>query len=201
MNRIITVGREFGSGGRELAKRLADKLQIAYYDHEILLEISKKTSLAEEYVRQVVEHKPSMRYPITIGHTLHSPYPDYILDQQNAIYASQTEVIREMATKSDCVIVGRCADHILRDLKPLRLFISADLEARVERCRRNAEENERFSDKQLRQMILKVDKGRARYYHNYTGQKWGDRENYDICINTTHLDIKQTVEALATMLS
>ena len=71
MNRIITVGREFGSGGRELAKRLADRLQIAYYDHEILLEISKKTSLAEEYVRQVVEHKPSIRYPITIGHTLH----------------------------------------------------------------------------------------------------------------------------------
>lgn len=200
MNRIITVGREFGSGGRELAKRLADKLQIAYYDHEILLEISKKTSLAEEYVRQVVEHKPTMRYPITIGHTLHAPYPDYILDQQNAIYAGQTEVIREMAQKSDCVIVGRCADYILRDMKPLRLFISADINARVERCRRNAEENERFSDKKLKQMILKVDKGRARYYHNYTGQKWGNRENYDICINTTHLDIKQTVEALAMMI-
>ena len=103
--------------------------------------------------------------------------------------------------KSDCVIVGRCADYILRDMKPLRLFISADIKARVERCRRNAEENEHFSDKKLKQMILKVDKGRSRYYHNYTGQKWGDRENYDICINTTQLDIKQTVEALALMLS
>ena len=201
MNKIITVGRQFGSGGRELAKRLADRLQIAYYDHEILLEISRRTSLAEEYVRQIVEHKPSLRYPITIGHTLHAPYPDYILEQQNAIYAEQTDVIREMAEKSDCVIVGRCADYILRDQKPFKLFVSADIGARVERCRRNAKENEHLSDKALRQQILKVDKGRSRYYHNYTGQKWGERENYDLCINTTHLDIKQTVEALALLLT
>ena len=106
-----------------------------------------------------------------------------------------------MAEKSDCVIVGRCADYILRDMKPFKLFVSADINARLERCRRNAEAGEHLSDKALKHQILKVDKGRAKYYHNYTGQKWGERENYDLCINTTNLDIKQTVDAIALLLS
>ena len=197
MNKIITVGRQFGSGGRELAKRLADRLQIAYYDHEILLEISKRTSLAEEYVRQIVEHKPSLRYPITIGHTLHSPYPDYILEQQNAIYAGQTDVIREMAEKSDCVIVGRCGDYILKDHDPFRIFVYSDMKSKIARCREKADEHEDLSDKELIKKIRSIDKSRAKYYRYYTGQAWGNRENYDMCINTTSVSIKELAEVLA----
>ena len=197
MNKIITIGREFGSGGREIGKRLAEKIGFAYYDHEIIAEIAKRTNLAQEYVRSVVEHKPVFRFPITIGQTLHAPVPDYLADQQSVIYAQQTEVIREMANESDCVIVGRCADYILRDQHPLRVFIYANMPERIERCRRYSVEHEMLSNSALKQQILSIDKERARYYQNYTGQKWGVRENYDICINTSQVTVKEAVSAIA----
>ena len=160
-NKIITIGREFGSGGRELGRRLADHLQIAYYDKEILTEISKRTQLTEEYVHNVVEHHPYPLLPITIGHSL---YPDMAFQLQQSVYTEQSNIIKEMAAASDCVIVGRCADYILHDIKPFRIFVYADMEARIARCHARAPEGEHLSDKELKQMIQKVDKGRAKYY-------------------------------------
>ncbi len=200
MNQIITIGREFGSGGRELGKKLAEELGFAYYDHEIIAEIAKRTNLAQEYVRSLIDHKPAFRFPITIGQTLHAPVPDYFADQQGAIYAQQTDVIREMANKSDCVIVGRCADYILRDLHPLRVFVYANLPERIERCRRYSVEQEMLSNSALKQQILSIDKERARYYQNYTGQKWGVRENYDVLVNTSHVTTSEAVTALAALM-
>lgn len=195
MSRIITIGREFGSGGREIGKRLADQLQIAYYDHEIVAQIAEKTELAEAYVQRVVENSPSQFFPITIGRTLY-PAMNPIWEQSNAIYAEQCNIIRDMAEKSDCVIVGRCADYILRDKNPFRLFIYASMEYKMARCRERAAENEHLSDRELRQHILSVDKNRARYYEFCTGQSWGDKLNYDLCVNTTNTPVKDVVKAI-----
>lgn len=197
-NKIITIGREFGSGGRELGRRLADHLQIAYYDKEILTEISKRTQLTEEYVHNVVEHHPYPLLPITIGHSL---YPDMAFQLQQSVYTEQSNIIKEMAAASDCVIVGRCADYILHDIKPFRIFVYADREARIARCHARAPEGEHLSDKELKQMIQKVDKGRAKYYEFYTGEKWGDKSSYDLCINTSNVVIKELVPHLAAFLS
>ena len=196
MNKIITIGREFGSGGRELGRRVARELGFDYYDKEILSEIAKHTSLSEEYVQQVVENQPRQLFPITVGRSF--LYVDtQPLQQASSVFRAQQEIIREMAERSDCVIVGRCADYILRDLKPFRIFVYADLQSRIERCRARAPEGEHLSDKEYKQQIQSVDKSRARYYDFYTDMKWGDKLNYELCINTTGQDIPTLAAVVA----
>ena len=196
MNKIITVGREFGSGGRELGRRLAEQLGFEYYDKEIVTEISKHTSLSEEYVQQVIESTPHHLYPITVGHSM-AFADDYSFKQVQSIYEAQSTILKDLAEKSNCVIVGRCADHILADYKPFRLFVHADIESRVARCMSRSTEEENYTERQLRRHILRIDKNRARYYSFYTGKKWGDKGNYDMCINTTNTVIKDNVPVLA----
>ncbi len=196
MNKIITIGREFGSGGRELGRRLARELGFDYYDKEILTEIAKHTSLSEEYVQQVVENQPRQLFPITVGRSF--LYVDtQPLQQASTVFQAQQEIIREMAERSDCVIVGRCADYILRDKKPFRIFVYADMQSRIDRCRSRAAEGENMTDKEYKQQITSMDKSRARYYDFYTDMKWGDKLNYELCINTTNQDIPTLVEFLA----
>ena len=196
MGRIITIGREFGSGGRELGRRLAEELGIQYYDKEIMSEIAKNTELSENFVQQVVEGKPHRLFPITIGQSF-AVAPDYHMMQMQGIYQAQTEIIGELAEKGDCVIIGRCADYILRDKKPFKIFVHADIESRVRRCMERRGENEDFTEEQYRKQILSIDKDRARYYNDFTGQKWGDKRYYDLCINTTDLVIKDIVPYIA----
>jgi cytidylate kinase len=196
LNKIITIGREFGSGGRELGKRLAENLGIAYYDKEIIEEISKRTRLAESYVQQIVEQKTGVFFPITVGRTLHTGGHDYIMRQYTQVYAEQANVMREMAERSDCVIVGRCGDYILKDYNPFRIFVYSDIDAKVRRCREKADEHEHLSDKELRRLIHRIDKSRARYYHYYSGQVWGKHSNYDMCINTASIPVKELAAAL-----
>lgn len=107
MNRVITIGREFGSGGRELGRRLSEHLKFAYYDQEIISEISRRTALSEQYVQAIVEHQPSVSFPINIGRSFY-PAPTPVFDQERSVYREQARIITEMAQKSDCVIVGRC---------------------------------------------------------------------------------------------
>lgn len=199
MNTIITIGREFGSGGRELGKRIAEKLGIAYYDKEILNEIAKKTELAFDYVQQIVEKKPIIYYPITIGHTL-SSYGNAINSVNASVYAEQRNVIRELASKSSCVIVGCCADYILKDMNPFRIFVYADIDSRMARCRQKGEAGEDLSDKKLTKLIKSVDKHRSQYYDFYTSKKWGDRLNYDLCINTSGKSIKDICSDIVAIL-
>ena len=106
-----------------------------------------------------------------------------------------------MADKSDCVIVGRCGDYILRDLNPFRIFVYADMDAKIARCRERGKEDPPLSDKELKQKITKMDKGRAKYYEFYTGQKWGDRLNYDVCINTSGRSIKELAAVLVRLVN
>lgn len=200
MKRIITIGREFGSGGREFGKRLADELGIAYYDREIMEEIAKRTQLAESYIQHIVEGAPGIWTPITVGKTLHGAEPDYLLRQYASVYSEQANAIRDLAERSDCVIVGRCADYILRDRDPLRLFIYADMPSKLARCREKSHEDDGLNDRKLARKIRRVDRNRARYYSYYTGRRWGDRNNYDLMINTSTMPIKAAVHSLAELL-
>lgn len=196
MNKIITIGREFGSGGREFGRRLAEELNYEYYDKEIITEISKHTSLSEEYVKEVLEKKPHNLYPITIGQSM-AIFNDYQTKQIQSIYTAQCEILKYLAEKSNCVIVGRCADYILKEYNPYRIFVHASMESRINRCLSRKNENEDLYSKKLEKYIKKVDKDRAKYYEFYTYQKWGDKKNYDLCVNTTNVNIKEIVSVIA----
>lgn len=156
MNHVITIGREFGSGGREFGRHLAEMLHVDYYDKEIIVEISKRTQLAEDYVQSVVERKPHKLYPITVGHSL-QPITMYVSLVDHSIYAEQSRIIKEM-TNSSCVIVGQCADEILKEYQPIRIFVYADMESRMKRCQFRRSQEETYSEKELRQRILEIDK-------------------------------------------
>ena len=192
MNQIITISREFGSGGRELGRRLSEHLGCAYYDQEIVQEIAKRTELSEKYVQQVIGHRPISSFPIHIGRSFRL-MPDPHLEQSCNIYREQCSILREMAAKSDCVIVGRCADYILRD-KPglVRVFVSADWDARVQRvCRRDS-----VTEKEAVEKIRKMDKTRASYYNFHTDRKWDSAENYDLCVSSSFRGPDRAVELI-----
>lgn len=194
MSILITVGREFGSGGRELGRRLADELGIAYYDNEILEEIIKETPYSKAYVQEICESRPTTLYPIHFGVSwAHSNAP---LNQTMDVYAKQNEVLHKLASASSCVIIGRAADYVLKELHPFRIFVYADMESKIKRCReRNADKN--ITDKEIIKHIKKIEKGRRSFYDFYTNSKWGDRNNYDLLINTTNQDIKKLAHILS----
>lgn len=196
MKKIITIGREFGSGGREFGRRLSEALGIAYYDQEIISEIAKRTSLSEQYVQSIVEHRPVFSFPIHIGRSFY-PTADPMFELSMAVYQEQARIITEMAAKSSCVIVGRCADYILRDDNPFRIFVYADMDSKIKRCLEKAQEGEKLTEKEVKQQITSIDKKRAQYYAFYTGHTWGDKLNFDLCINTSHTAIKEIVPAVA----
>lgn len=201
MNRIITISREFGSGGREIGRRLAEKMGIAYYDQEIIRELMNRTEFAEEYIRHMDEKAPISLLPITTARTFGAP-ANYALEQNLKLYKQESQVIRDFAEKSDCIIVGRCADYVLHDMKPVRLFIFADMESKMARCRRKGKDAEGLTDKELRQKIVSVDKRRARYYKFFADQIWGDKGNCELCINTSSfVEIKDIIPGLESMIS
>ena len=195
MNRIITISREFGSGGREVGRRLAEAMKIAYYDKEIVTALIEKSPKAEEYIRHMAIERPLPLLPITTARTFDMPIRDAITKNLN-FYMQESEIIREMAEKSDCVIVGRCADYVLQDLTPFRLFVYADISSKIARCREKGADAAAMTDKELQQKIMSIDKKRARYYRFYTEQNWGDKANYDLCVNTTNTEIKKIAAAI-----
>ena len=198
MKKVITIGREFGSGGREIGRRIAEKLQFAYYDQEIVTEIAKRTKLSEEYVERITEDRPYISYPIHAGMSFHTAYYAYTeYDSSLAVFAEQHNIIKELAEKSDCVIVGRCADYILKEKEPFRIFVYADAESKLKRCRERSPDNENLSDSRMIRNIRSIDKGRARYYNYFSRRIWGARESYDMLVNTSGKDIKKVSEAVA----
>lgn len=199
MGLVITIAREFSSGGRELGRRLADELHIAYYDKQIIEDIQKKTPYSMSYIEEVSEHRPFMLPPINCG-TSFSLYPDVSLQQSIDVHSTQNDLIKEYAEKSDCVIIGRGADYTLRELHPFRIFVYASEEAKVKRCKLREAKGENLSDKQLAKQIRIINKKRKNYYEYYTGQKWGDKENFDLLINTSNLDIKEMAHHLAVLI-
>jgi len=199
MNKVITIGREFGSGGRELGRRLAEELGYDYYDKEIITEIVNHTEYSEEYVKHIVEGKRHVLFPINIEQSLNPAYDELIMDMKNIIGA-QSEVIKNMATKSNCIIVGRCADYILNDIEGIelfRIFVYSDLESKVARTLGRAHEGENLTEKEVTKQIKRINKERAAYYGECTLQKWGDKENYDFMINSSNQNIEKLTPELA----
>ena len=194
-NRVITISREFGSGGRELGKRIADKMGIAYFDREIISAVASGSEMDEAYVEAVLDRGLFRDIHITFGHSIASMTTVNHTTQK--IIAEQQKLITEMATHNDCVIVGRNADIILKEQNPLKLFVYADMESKIARCRERAPEGEGLADKEMAKMIRRINKSRARTHSYLSSIPWGNRAGYHLCVNTTDTDIKAMAELLA----
>lgn len=189
--KIITISREFGSGGRELGKRLADMLNVAYYDTEIITEIAKQTNLDENYVSTISE-KGVPSFNFHFGHTFGATINQTAMD----VVVAQHKVVKELAKKGDCIIVGRCADKILQDLKPLRIFVYADMQSKIKRCREKNPDDSGLDDKQMMKKIKSIDNGRKKMHEFVSGGAWGDMREYDLCVNTTGVSVKEIVPSI-----
>ena len=196
---IITVSRQFGSGGRELGKRLADALGLEYYDRELIAEIAKSSSLNENYVTKVLENGGFTNFSFSFAHTipLTANTPNTVTD----VLVSQQKVIKSIAEKGDCVIVGRSADVLAAPYNPVKIFVYADEDSKIRRCRERAENGESLTDKQLIKSFKAIDKGRAKLHDLFSSTPWGAKEGYDLMVNTTDMDIKSIVQPLADLLS
>ena len=195
MNRIITVSREFGSGGRELGKRLADELSFSYYDREIVTALSEKTGMDENYLEHQLEKSAVFPYPVHYAQTFSQI--STISDGAMQLMSLQTSLIRELAAKGDCVIVGRAADAILEEYRPFRLFVCADQESKLERCRKRAPAGEELSDREILRRMKRIDRDRAEYHDIISSSVWGDKSAYHLCVNTSGVEIKRIVPAIA----
>ncbi len=195
---IITIARQYGSGGREIGERVAELLGIPIYDKEIIDSAAEKGNLNVEVIKSADESAAnSLLYTLAmgsnvIGTTMHFGYKMPINDK---LFILQSEVIKECAAKGSCVVIGRCSDHVLKDVEGVfRLFIYGDLEHRKERI---ALRHPEIKSSQVIDVINKTDKRRASYYNFYTGNKWGKYDNYDMAINSSTLGIEGTAQLIA----
>ncbi|MFQ7157452.1 MAG: AAA family ATPase [Merdimonas faecis] len=185
MKRIITIGREFGSGGRTIAKMTGEKLGIPVYDNELLTEIAKESGLAKEYISEKTEDT-SLGSFIARGLSSAGNYRQVTLEEY--LWQAQRKVILDLARKEPCIIVGRCADYILRDRDDcLKVFIYASMEKRAERIVSvYGDESEESPERRLRDK----DKRRGAFYNYNTDMKWGDPHNYHICLDSGNLGLE-----------
>jgi len=186
MNKIITIGRELGSGGRTIGKLVSEKLGIPYYDREIIDKTAAESGLAARYVEES-EQKITGGFIYKLGMGISYGYGNEIMPLTNQIYITQAKVIKELADRGPCVIVGRCADYILRDYgNVLRVFVYSDMEHRIERAVNSYGMNAQTAKKE----IQRSDKERARHYNFFTDEVWGDRKNYDVMLNSGNFGIE-----------
>ena len=194
--RIITISREFGSGGRELGKRLSDITGYDYYDSEIISAVAKNKGLDPDYVESTLSNHGWQDLNITYRGTLSSV--SYAQTAQIQLLIEQKKVIEQIATLGkDCVIVGRNADMILRGYQPFNIFVCAETDAKVRRCLERAHEGEKLSEKELVRKMKQIDKVRAQTRELMGGSDWGRRDAYQLTINTTDWEIKELVPAVA----
>lgn len=185
-NRVVTISREFGSGGRTIGKKVAVELDIPCYDSELIREIAKETGFNEEYVKDIGEYSNSGFLSALTSRAFGPNNEDYI-------WQVQYKIITDLAQKSPCVIVGRCADYILRDTADcLKVFVHADTEFRAKRIVEVYGE----SDVSVEQRLKEKDKRRAAYHRFYTDMKWGHAQNYDITLNSGTLGIDKCAEII-----
>lgn len=193
---IITISREFGSGGRELGRRLAAHLGVAYYDNEILTELAKSSNLDEAYLSNVADSGDiHFTMPLTSARAF-SRVP-LTKSQDAELLGKQSKIIKRLAEKGDCVVVGRSADCLLAKHHPFRLFVYANLASKMARCRDRASAGEVLTDKELERKIKDIDNARRNNYEMVSSRRWGDKEGYDLCINTSYIDVANFVEVVA----
>lgn len=197
--RIITISRQFGSGGRELGKRLSDILGWDYYDKEIIESLSEDQGMDAEHVREALSHHGWHNVQLTYKNSFAHLGFDHGLRTQ--LLVRQREIIQEIAkTGNDCIIVGRDADVILQEYHPFRVYICADLQARLERCMAHEKKKPRsqqLSEKVVLRNIRSIDKSRARTREVLTGKRHGDSSMFDLTVNATHWEVKHLAPAVA----
>ena len=198
MYKIITMEREFASGGNEIGKRVAKKLGIALYDRSLLVEVAKRLEIPAIYVEQLEETAPGSSI-FNLSQTVlgGSQKGKTNLSLAERIFLEEKKIIEEIVEKEDCVIVGRCASYILRDRPDcLKVFVHADKQYRLNR----AIETEKLSKDEADYFLRKADKRRSDFYTTHTGWKWGDIEHFDLCLDSGSLGLDCCVEVLAGMM-
>lgn len=193
MKRVITIGRQFGSGGREIGVTLAESLGIPYYDKELLKRAAKESGLCEHLFESFDEKPKSLLYSLAMDSysfgNLMTPYGTVEQD----VFLATFNTVKRVAQEGPCVMIGRCADYALRDADNcLNLFIYAPLAERVKRI----SQVRGLSPEKAKDMINKMDKQRASYYNYYTSKKWGSPASYDFCIDSSKLGVAGTVELI-----
>lgn len=197
---IVTIGRQFGSGGREIGEKLAQKMNIPFYDKELLKRAAKESGLCEE-IFENFDEKPTSSFlyslvmdPYSLGYTGNG----FELPLNHKVFLAAFDTIKKIADEGPCVIVGRCADYVLQDYKNcVNLFIQAPLAERIKRISKKYE----LTDDKAKDMILKKDKQRASYYNYYSTNKWADIKNYHLAIDSSFLGIDGTVDMIETFLN
>ena len=190
---IITIGRQFGSGGHELGEKLAKRLSIPFYDRALLSAAAEHTGLTRDMIENLDEQPTnSFLYSLSVGSFGFSG--DTPLPLNNQVFMAMTNAIREIAAKGSCVIVGRCAEYVLADNDALvRVFVHADKDSRIRRIMEKLNLNERDA----KALMTKTDKKRASYHDFYCDNKWGATDSYDLSINSASLGIDNAVEMIA----
>ena len=201
MKRIITIGRELGSGGRTIGKMVANRLGIPYYDRELIDKAAENSGLATQYIESSEQRiTNSFLYNLAMG----TSYGYGILQNANRqtlplseqIYEAQREVITKFANQGRCVIVGRCADQILAEREDVfRVFIYADMDKRILR----GIQEYGMAKQTARKEIEKSDKERSRHYNIFTDKTWGDRHNYDLLLNSSKLDYENCAKIICSL--
>ena len=197
---IITVGRQYGSGGRAIGKKLAEALGISFYNREIIELAAKRSGMSDEAFEKVDETAASsLLYSIATGSYMFGNYvsPQVDLPLNDKLFIMQSEIIKSIAAKESCVIVGRCADYILKDRTDvINIFIHADKETRKKR----AINEYGIAPNKVENYLNKIDKKRNTYYNYYTGEKWGYSTNYDLCLDSSLLGIEGCVHIIENLI-
>ncbi len=190
-NYIINIGRQLGSGGREIGQKVASAMGLAFYDKELIRLASKKSGVKEEFFERIDEKKRFSLFSGLLG--LRNPlteenYSDYYLSNES-LFKIQSDVIRSLAEQGSCIFVGRCADYVLKDHpRCLNVFIGADRSDRVKRV----SEIRHITADQAQELIEKTDKKRSGYYSYFSGKVWGNAASYHLCINSSVLGPDET---------
>ena len=194
-NRVITIARSYGSGGRRMGRLLAKELGYEYYDREILRIASDESGINEELFSQVDENRRMPLFRIArevyTGEVIPPDSDDFISNEN--LFRYQAKIIRELAATRNCVIVGRCANFILRGRENvINVFVSAP----VVDCVRRVMENDGLTLEEAEKKIKKIDKRRADYFKYFTGRQWQDAALYDLCLNTGHMSDQRCVDVV-----
>ncbi len=190
---IITLSREYGSGGLAVGQQLAEALGLPFYDKKLLSIAAEKSGFSEEMLRQAESRATnSLLYSLATSLGVGAYGPD-TLSLYDKLYLAQFDVIRQVADEGSCVIVGRCADYVLREYENCHhFFLHAPLEDRMDRAVKEYGDDPNG----IKSAVLKHDKARANYYYHYTNQKWGDAKLYDLTLNTSRTGIEGSVKML-----
>ena len=201
-NFVITIGRQFGSGGRELGKLLASTFGIEYYDKELLQEAAKQAGMSPEFFAQSDERAPSFLSGMFAVGTGYNPASCYSCSSSltgDSVYCAQSEFIRKIANEKSCVIVGRSADYVLREHpRCVNIFVHSSEEDCIARIMRRGDKP---TPEQARTIAHKTNKLRANYYNFYTDKRWGDAASYDLTLNTSLLKMEDAVAIIAEYIS